>query len=203
MSLINYSARSLKLKQNKVLLTIKYIVIFIFLSIVVFTFSLSTGNKNNLSLGEKFYAETYTENKNILKIENARLVGGGKNAIPYMITAKSAIKNNVQKDVLLLYSVEADITLKNNSWLFLSTEHASYNITEKVLSSNEKVQIFYDNGTSLETSNLNYKISSGLVEGNNDVVMFGKWGIIKSGRFAYDLNSQILKFYDSPVLKLY
>ncbi len=202
MFLTNYSARALKIKKNSFFLYIKYSVLFVFLLIIIITFNLSSNKKNNLLPEEDFFKEEYEKNRNFLKIENAKLIGGSKNALPYTITAKTAIKNNGDKDLMLLYSVEADITLKNGSWLLLSTDSAFYKISEKLLSAREKVQLFYDNGTTLETTNVNYKINKGLVEGDNKVRMFGGWGTIESGSFSINLENQKLRFHNSPVLRI-
>ncbi len=119
-----------------------------------------------------------------------------------MITAQSAFKNSIKKNIMLLYTVEADITLENGKWLLLKTKKASYNISGKTLSSKDLVKMYYNNGTSLESSNINYNISSGIVKGSDGIIMFGGWGVIESGSFSFDINSQKLKFFNKPTLQI-
>ena len=57
-------------------------------------------------------------------------------------------KRNKSIDKVLLYKVKADIFLNNNNWLFLNTEKAIFKISSKTLHANEKVQGFYDDGSS-------------------------------------------------------
>ena len=82
----------------------------------------------------------------------------------------------------------------------LSTEIASYDIEEKLISTQEKAMLFYDNGTSLESTRLNYNISSGVAEGHDGVKMFGDWGIINSGSFSLDAGGKKIKFFNNPKL---
>ena len=103
---------------------------------------------------------------------------------------------------MILYSVEADISIEKGKWLLLQTKEASYDHDKKILSSQDLVKIYYNNGTSLESSNIDYNISSGLIKGNNGITMFGNWGIIESDSFSFNINNQKLKFFNNPSMKI-
>ena len=103
---------------------------------------------------------------------------------------------------MILYSVEADISIEKGKWLLLQTKEASYDHDKKILSSQDLVKIYYNNGTSLESSNIYYNISSGLIKGNNGITMFGYWGVIESGGFSFNMNNQKLKFFNNPSMKI-
>ena len=64
------------------------------------------------------------------------------------------------------------------------------------------MKIYYNNGTSLESSNFFYNIASGLVKGNNGIIMFGDWGTIESGSFSLNVNNQKLKFFNNPSMRI-
>ena len=200
MFLNSYSPRLNKVKK-KSFGVIKYSLATIFIGTIIITFTISK-NSNKISFDDNFYEDTYSDNKNIVKIENAKLIGNDNKNRPYVITAQSAFKNSIKKNIMLLYTVEADITLENGKWLLLKTKKASYNISGKTLSSKDLVKMYYNNGTSLESSNINYNISSGIVKGSDGIIMFGGWGVIESGSFSFDINSQKLKFFNKPTLQI-
>ena len=50
--------------------------------------------------------------------------------------------------------------LNNNNWMLINTNHATFNIFEKTIVTKEKVFVFYDDGTKLESSGLNYNVES-------------------------------------------
>ena len=119
-----------------------------------------------------------------ITLENAKLIGNDRNNKPYVITAKSSFKNSLDENLLHLNSVEADMTLNSNNWMSINTNHAIFNIFEKTIEATTKVFIFYDDGTKLESSGLNYNVANGVGFSNNGVKMFGKWGIIEATSFS-------------------
>ena len=94
------------------------------------------------------------------------------------------------------------MTLNSNNWMLINTNHATFNIFDKTIEAKEKVFIYYDDGTKLESSGLNYNVSNGIGFGNNGVKMFGKWGIIEADSFSFDTNDHMIKFYKKPKLIL-
>tara|TARA_Y100001970_G_C14032066_1_gene749171 strand:- start:319 stop:930 length:612 start_codon:yes stop_codon:yes gene_type:complete len=196
----NYVPRSIKVKKRNNFQLIKFSLIFFFVGMILITFKISFTNK--IKLDSSILENSFSNNKNVVKIENAKLIGNDERNRPYVITAKSSFKNDSNENLIILHSVEADITLENNSWLLLSTEIASYNILEKLISTEKKALLFYDNGTSLESTKLNYNISSGIAYGHKGVKMFGQWGIINSGSFSLNTNTKKIKFFNNPKLTI-
>ena len=84
----------------------------------------------------------------------------------------------------------------------INTNHAIFNIFEKTIIATEKVFIFYDDGTKLESSGLNYNVANGNGFSNSGVKMFGKWGIIEASSFSFDTIDHMIKFYNKPKLIL-
>ena len=202
MFLTTYSPRLKKIQKKKSFRIIKYSLVTSFIITIITVFIISGKNTDSVSFDDTFYEKKYAKDKSEVKIENAKLIGSdGKNR-PYMITAKSAIKNSIKKNIMTLYNVEADISLEKGKWILLKTKEASYNHNKKILSSQNLVKIYYNNGTSLESSNIYYNISSGLIKGNNGITMFGNWGVIESGSFSFNINSQKLKFFNNPFMKI-
>ena len=173
---------------------------FLFFCTILITFILSTEDKNKMVLSKNDSKNNL--NQNTLTLENAKLIGNDRNNKPYVITAKSSFKNSLNENLIHLNSVEADMTLNNNNWMLINTNHAIFNIHEKTIQAKDKVFIFYDDGTKLESSGLNYNVVNGMGFGNNGVKMFGEWGIIESNSFSFDTSKHMIKFFNKPRLIL-
>ena len=146
--------------------------------------------------------ENLNLDKNTLTLENAKLIGNDRNNKPYVITAKSSFKNSLDENLLHLNSVEADMTLNSNNWMSINTNHAIFNIFDKTIEAREKVFIFYDDGTKLESSGLNYNVANGIGFSNSGVKMFGQWGIIEAKSFSFNTGNHMIKFHNKPKLIL-
>lgn len=196
----NYLPRSASNEYKNSLKYLKFTLIFLFFCTIFFTFILSTEDKNKMMLNKKDPKNNL--NQSNLVLENAKLIGNNKNNKPYVITAKSSFKNSLDENLIHLNSVEADMTLNSNNWMLINTDYAIFNSYEKTIEAKEKVFIFYDDGTKLESSGLNYNVVNGIGFGNSGVKMFGKWGIIESKSFSFDTSKHIIKFYNKPKLIL-
>ena len=94
------------------------------------------------------------------------------------------------------------MTLNSNNWMLINTNRATFNIFEKTIKATEKVFIFYDDGTKLESVGLNYNVANGVGFGNSGVKMFGQWGIIEANSFSFDTGDHMIKFFNKPKLIL-
>ena len=200
MFLKNYLPRSEKSETKISLKYLKFTLMFLFFFTIFITFIFSIDDKNKMMLSKNNNKNNL--DKNTLTLENARLIGNDRNNKPYVITAKSSFKNSLDENLLHLNSVEADITLNSNNWMSINTNHAIFNIFEKTIEATEKIFIFYDDGTKLESSGLNYNVANGIGFSNSGVKMFGKWGIIEANSFSFDTNDHVIKFYNKPKLIL-
>lgn len=200
MFLKNYIPRSNKIDTKNNLRYVKFALLSFFFCTILITFIFSIEDENEMIIKKEELRSNL--NRNILKLENAKLIGNDKNNRPYVITAKSSFKNSIDKNIIHLNSVEADMTLNNNSWMLINTGHAFFNVLEKSIKAKDKVFIFYDDGTKLESTELDYNISKGVGYGDNGVKMFGKWGVIEANSFFFDTSHQMIKFYNNPKLTL-
>ena len=200
MFLKNYLPRSEKNEVKISLKYLKFILMFLFFSTILITFIFSFEDKNKMVLSKNNKKNNLSNNT--LTIENAKLIGNDRNNKPYVITAKSSFKNSLDENLIHLNSVEADMTLNSNNWMSINTNHAIFNIFEKTIEATEKVFIFYDDGTKLESSGLNYNVANGIGFSNSGVKMFGKWGIIEASSFSFDTSDHMIKFYNKPKLIL-
>ena len=173
---------------------------FLFFCTIIITFIFSIENENKMVLDKSDKKNNL--NQNTLTLENAKLIGNDRNNKPYIITAESSFKNSLNENLIHLNFVEADMTLNNNNWMSFNTNHAIFNIFEKTIEATEKVFIFYDDGTKLESYGLHYNIANGIGFSDSGVKMFGQWGIIEANSFSFDTNNHMIKFYNKPKLIL-
>ena len=200
MFLKNYLPRSEKNETKISLKYLKFSLMFLFFCTILITFIFSIEDKNKMVLSQNNIRNNL--NQNTLTLEYAKLIGNDRNNKPYVITAKSSFKNILDENLLHLNSVEADMTLNSNNWMSIYTNHAIFNIFEKTIEATEKVFIFYDDGTKLESSGLNYNVANGIGFSNSGVKMFGEWGIIEASSFSFDTSDHMIKFYNKPKLIL-
>ena len=200
MFLKNYLPRSENYQTKNNLKYLKFTLMFLFFCTIFITFIFSAKDKNKMILSKN--NSNNNLNQNILTVENAKLIGNDRNNKPYVITAKSSFKNSSDENLIHLNSVEADMTLNSNNWMLINTNHAIFNVFEKTIEAKEKVFIFYDDGTKLESAGLNYNVGNGIGYGNSGVKMFGEWGIIEANSFSFDTSNHMVKFHNKPKLIL-
>ena len=117
MFLTSYSPRLKKIKKKKSFRIIKYSLVTSFIVTIVSVFIISGKNTDKISFDDGFYEKKYAKDKSELRIANAKLIGSDEKNRPYVITAKSALKNSIKKNIMTLYSVEADISLEKGKWI--------------------------------------------------------------------------------------
>ena len=200
MFLKSYLPRSEKNEAKSSLKYLKFTLMFLFFCTILITFIFSIKDKNKMVLGKN--DKKINLNQNTLTLENAKLIGNDRNNKPYVITARSSFKNSLDENLIHLNFVEADMMLNSNNWMLINTNYATFDIFEKTIEATEKVFIFYDDGTKLESSGLNYNVANGVGFSNNGVKMFGKWGIIEASSFSFDTGDHMIKFYNKPRLIL-
>ena len=200
MFLKNYFPRSEKNEAKSGIKYLKFALMFLFFCTILITFIFSVEDKNKMVLTKN--NKKNISNQNTITLENAKLIGNDRNNKPYVITAKSSFKNSMDENLIHLSFVEADMTLNSNNWMLINTNHATFNIFEKTIKTKEKVFIFYDDGTKLESFGLNYNVANGIGFSNSGVKLFGKWGIIEASSFSFDTDDHMIKFYNKPKLIL-
>ena len=200
MFLKNYLPRSEKNEVKRGLKYLKFTLMFLFFCTILIPFIFSIEDNNRMLLGKNYIKNNF--NQNTFALENAKLIGNDRNNKPYIITAESSFKNSLNENLIHLNFVEADMILNSNNWILINTNHAILNIFEKTLKATEKVFIYYDDGTKLESSGLNYNIANGIGFSDTGVKMFGRWGIIEANSFSFDTGDHVIKFYNKTKLIL-
>ena len=200
MALKSYKPRISKVKKNRNIKFISYLSCLIMI-IFIITLFFQPNNKYDIArLDSSFFKGNYNNSKDLLKIENATLVGNDKKNRPYMLSAESAVNSKVKKNLFILNDVRADITLKNGRWILLNTSKAIYDIDRQILRSESSVEIFEDTGESFLVKEMIYDFRAGIISGNQGIVMLGNWGKLESENFTYNPNMELLSLYGDPSL---
>ena len=82
-------------------------------------------------------------------MKNPRFQGADSKMQPYMVTAKSAIQQDA--DTIVLNTVQADLTLKDNTWLAVKAEQGTLKLSRQVLYLVGNVDVFHDGGYEMHT----------------------------------------------------
>ena len=200
MALKSYKPRISKVKINRNIKFISYLSCLIMI-IFIITLFFQPSNKYDIArLDSSFFKGNYNNSKDLLKIENATLVGNDKKNRPYMLSAESAVNSKIKKNLFILNDVSADITLKNGRWILLNTSKAIYDIERQILQSDSNVEIFEDTGESFLVKEMTYDFRAGIISGNQGIVMLGNWGKLESENFTYNPNMELLSLYGAPSL---
>ena len=160
----------------------------------------SNSKKNTFTLNEQVFEGEYENNKKFIKINKLKLVGYNQAGTPYQLTADSATKETKSIDEIILYNVKADISLNNNDWLFFNTEKAIFEISKKTLYTTNKIQGFYDDGSSFFSPSMEYNFDTGIAQSKEGIVMLGKWGNITAERFSFNSIKDIYRFEGNAVM---
>ena len=196
----SYTPKSLTIRISSGLKVIKLIILTLLITVILIMIFFSNSKKNTFTLNDQVFEGEYEDNKNFIKINKLKLMGYNKEGTPYQLTADSAIKETKSLDEVFLYKVKADIFLKNKDWLFLNTEKAIFKINSKTLHADEKVQGFYDDGSSFSSPSMEYNFETGIAKSKEGIVMFGKWGNITADRFSFNIIKDVYRFEGKAVL---
>ena len=169
---------------------------------MILIFFTNTRN-NNLVLDDQVFEGEYNRDKNFIKIDKLKFTGYNSLGNPYLLTAKRAVKEMKNIDKIVLYNVQADIFVSNKNWFFLNTEKAVFLVNEKTLFSNTTVKGFYDDGSSFQTSGIEYNFNTGIATSEEGIVMFGKWGNIKSNNFSFNTFKDTYNFDGNTIMNIY
>ena len=80
------------------------------------------------------------------------------------------------------------------------TPPGSFEINKKTLRTDDKIQGYYDDGSSFYSSSMEYNLDTGIAKSEEEIVMFGKWGNIKSKKFSFNSIKDIYRFEDKAVM---
>lgn len=137
------------------------------------------------------------------QVLNPRFTGFDKDDQPFTLVAKLAIRQTRQPDLIDLEAPQADITLKNGSWLAMTADKGVYDQAAQVLHLEGDVNLFHDDGYQFTTSSARIDLRRGTAMGDEAVTGHGPSGRIQSQGFAADNNRHQLVFTGKARLVMY
>lgn len=121
---------------------------------------------------------------------------------PYTITAARALQGTNEEPVLL-ESPMADIILKNGNWLAIQSDQGIYRQKNENLLLKKNVRLFYDQGFTFNTEELDIDIRAGTAKTDLKVTGYGPSGRINASGIYADSQKELLQFKGPSKLIIY
>lgn len=128
-----------------------------------------------------------------LRVVNPRYVGSDSQNQPYVVTADQATQASGDSNVTDLVKPKGDITLKDGTWLVLSSDTGVYRKKDQLLDLDGNVNLFQDGGYEISTAHARIDLDKNSAEGNDPVVGQGPDTELSGEGFrVYDRGARIL-----------
>ena len=102
-------------------------------------------------------------------MQNPRYFGMDEQKRNYQVSALSAVQKHQSDDLILLKQPQADIFLKNSSWLALSSKDGVYHRSSEKIELFGGVRIYYDKGFELKTQSMKLDLRTGTAASDTPV----------------------------------
>jgi lipopolysaccharide export system protein LptC len=136
---------------------------------------------------------------NDLTMFKPKLTGDDSDGNPYVVTADQAVQDAHNTNRALLKNVEADLTLKDGSWLNATAPRGMLDVTHahgqqcaksscpasQTLDMMGPIAVFSDNGYEVHTTYAHIDMGNGIVHGNKYVRGQGPIGIFNADSFVF------------------
>jgi len=120
---------------------------------------------------------------------------------PYTVMADKATQ--LDKDVVSLVNIRADIALEKDVWIAMNAGSGTLNLLTKQLELFGGVDVFYDKGYEFRTPQVKIDIQGGSAYGEEEVEGQGPIGTLKAKGFAITGHGNSIRFNHSVRIKLY
>ncbi len=134
---------------------------------------------------------------------NARYLGTTKSRQPFSITADLARNMGDDASRVELEMPKADVTLKDGSWLVLTSETGVYSHADRHLTLVGAVNLFHDSGYEFRTSEVAFDLAEGIAVGTVPVTGQGPFGDLKAQGFRLVDKARTIWFAGKARLVLY
>ncbi len=143
--------------------------------------------------------------KTILKNEllNPRYESVDNKGQPFTITAARAIRGSNDEQIVTLDEPKGDIELQNGRWLSINANTGLYNQAAQRLMLSDNVQLFDNEGYTLETEKMNIDMKTQKILADYKVYGQGPTGIIRAAGMYSDVEQGLLSFKGPATLTLY
>lgn len=134
---------------------------------------------------------------------NPRYVGSDKDNQPYSITADIARRLAESAENIELEAPKADILLKDNTWLVLSSNRGVYKREDEALDLLGSVILYHDSGYEFLTERAKIDLEKSAAEGQDPIRGQGPFGTIEAEGFRLVDRGKTIFFTGKSKLKVY
>jgi lipopolysaccharide export system protein LptC len=128
-----------------------------------------------------------------LGMTKPRLTGTDESGQPFTVTAESA-RQESDSNRAKLNKVEADITLKDGTWINLVSDSGVVDPDSRKLDLAGNISFYSDNGYEAHTPAASVDLRTGIVRGNEPVRVQGPLGTLTADRFELHRSTKTLYF---------
>ncbi len=140
---------------------------------------------------------------NDLAMIKPRLRGTDASGNPFVVTADEAVQTGQNAHRARLTNVQADVTLKNNTWLSASAQSGLLDADAKTLKLSGAIAIYSDSGYELHTDSARVDLGKGIMRGDNAVTGHGPLGTLRADRFTVDRNTKQVRLMGHVKMEIY
>lgn len=119
---------------------------------------------------------------NDLTMTHPRLTGTDEQGQPYVVTAETAVQDG-QGQHIQLKKVEADITLKDGTWLNIVSDAGVIDNDAHTLRLNGHINIYSDNGYEAHTLEASVDLKTSVIRGSSHIEAQGPLGTLSANQF--------------------
>ena len=132
-----------------------------------------------------------------------KLLIKNKSNEPITIEALRAKKDVEDSNIIILESPKGNYKASNKKNIYFYSVKGILDNKKSIFKLIESVKIESQDGINLTTNNIIYNIKNNIVNGEDKVIVIGKWGILKGKGFSYNLKKSIIRLKGNPRLTLY
>ena len=122
---------------------------------------------------------------------------------PITIEALRAKKDVEDSNIIILESPKGNYKASNKKNIYFYSVKGILDSNKSIFKLIGSVKIESQDGINLTTNNIIYNIKNDIVNGEDKVILIGKWGILKGKGFSYNLKKSIIHLRGNPRLTLY
>ena len=132
-----------------------------------------------------------------------KLLLKNKSNEPIIIEALQAKKDVEDSNIVILEFPKGNYRISNKKNIYFYSVKGILDSNKSIFKLIESVKIESSDGINLTTNNIIYNIKNDIVNGEDKVIVIGKWGILKGKGFSYNLKKSIIHLRGNPRLTLY
>ena len=181
----------------KPILKIFLLLLIIFTALIVYKWSNKIPDVELLNINKEqnlYQPDTLLSPKLLIK---------NKSNKPITIEAFKANKDVENSNIIILKDPKGHYKVSNEKNIYFYSAKGILNSKKSVIELIESVKIESSDGMKLTTNNIVYNIKNNIVNGEDKVILIGKWGILKGKGFSYNVENSILHLRGKPKLTLY